>query len=182
MFKKTIKFEDFDGNEQSKDFYFHISKADLIAMASGGDEMQARLERIMAAKNGAGILKEFRDLIKIACGVRSEDGQRFVKDPEAQSTLLDSPAFDELLMELATDANASAEFVRQLLPEKMQKEMLDKLKENQAPAQIPDPFADKEDGRPAYQREHRLPTNAEVREMSADELAAAWRWREENDR
>lgn len=179
MFKKTISFEDFNGNQKKHDFYFHISKAELLEMASAGDAMQKRLQRIMAAKDGSAILQEFRDLIKLSVGVRSEDGQRFIKDAEAQSTLFDSPAFDELLMELATDAHASAEFVKQLIPEKMQKEMMTKLQESQG---APDPFADKEDVRPAYQREHRLPTNTEVREMSADELAAAWQWREENNK
>lgn len=180
MFKKTIEFHDFDGNPQSKDFYFHISKADYIAMAADGDEMRTRLDRIMAAANGAAILQEFRELIKIACGVRTDDGLRFLKDPEAQSMLLDSPAFDELLMELATDAGAAAEFVKQLLPEKMQKEMIDRLKASGQ--QVPDPFAEPKDGRPAWQKEHRFPTDQELHEMSKEEMAQAMRWRLENNK
>lgn len=178
MFKKTISFEDFNGNQKKHDFYFHISKAELLEMASAGDAMQKRLQRIIAAKDGSAILQEFRDLIKLSVGVRSEDGQRFIKDAEAQSTLFDSPAFDELLMELATDAHASAEFVKQLIPEKMQKAMLDKLQESQG---APDPFADKEDDRPAYQREHRHPTDSELHEMSKKEMAEAMSWLQKRD-
>jgi hypothetical protein len=175
MFKKTVEFEDFDGNKQSKDFYFHISKAELLEMAATADDMQNRIKRIIDAKDGGAILNEFRALIKLAVGVRSEDGQRFVKDEAAQSTLLDSPAFDELLMELATNTDASVEFVRQLIPEKVQKEMQEQLKKQQG---SPDPFKEVEDNRPVYQKEHRIPTDDEVRVMSSEELRTLWHWRE----
>jgi hypothetical protein len=177
MFKKTISFEDFDGNTQTKDFYFHVSKAELLSLAAGGEDMQDRIKRITDAKDGAAILKEFRELIKLSVGVRSEDGQRFLKDAAAQSTLLDSPAFDELLMELATNANASVEFVKQLIPEKMQKQMLAQMKKSD---ETPDPFADKEDLRPAYQKEHRHPRQNELQAMNKEELAAAFAWAQRN--
>lgn len=179
MFKKTIKFADFDGNEQSRDFYFHISKAELLAMATSADDMQARIKRITVAKDGSAILKELRDLIKLSVGVRSEDGQRFVKDEAAQSTLLDSPAYDELLMELGTDAGACVDFVQQLIPEKMQKEMQEQLKKN---VSVPDPFADSEDNRPAYQKEHRHPTDEELRAMSKEEIVSAMAWLQERNK
>ncbi|HKU51957.1 MAG TPA: hypothetical protein VJQ25_05790 [Nitrospira sp.] len=167
MFKKTVEFEDLDGNKQSKDFYFHISKAELLELASSADDMQARIKRIIEANDGGAILKELRDLIKMAVGVRSEDGQRFIKDESAQSTLLDSPAFDELLMELATSADASADFVRQLIPEKMQREMQEQLKKN-VPADT--------DNRPAYLKENRNPTEVELQQMSREQLVAAMAW------
>jgi len=176
MFKKTIMYEDFNGNKKTQDFYFHMSKAEMLALAASNDDMQARIRRIIEANDGAAILQEFRELIKMACGVRSADGERFIKDAEAQSTLLDSPAFDELLMELATNAGAASEFVQQLIPEKMQKEMQEQLKKSQ---NSPNPFAEAEDNRPAYQKEHRQPTQGELVDMSREELAAAWKWREE---
>lgn len=189
MFKKTITFEDFNGEKVSKDFYFHMSKAELLAMAADGDVMVERIKRIIASKDGAAIIKEFRELIEDSVGMRSEDGERFIKDPVAVSNLVDSPAFDELLMELCTDAKASAEFVRQLVPEKMQKEMQEALKNQtvikpedelilRKDGSVPDPFGEKEDTRPLYQRENREPTNAELLKMSRDEISAAFRWRQ----
>jgi hypothetical protein len=117
MFKKTVEFEDFDGNKQSRDFYFHISKAELIELSTSADDMQSRIKRIIEAGDGKAILHELREFIKLSVGVRSDDGQRFIKDEAAQNTLFQSPAYDELLMELATDANACANFVQQLIPE-----------------------------------------------------------------
>lgn len=175
MFKKTINFKDFDGNPQTGVFYFHISKAELLAMSANGDEMQARIRRIIAEKDGAKILNEYRELIKLAVGIRSEDGQRFVKDEASQSILLDSPAFDELLMELATDAEAASDFVQQLLPEKMQKEMIDQLRKSNSETETP------EDTRPAYQKEHRHPRQNEFASMSTEELAEAMAWVQRNN-
>lgn len=181
MFKKTIEFEDFNGQRQSRDFYFHISKAELLTLATSADDMQARLTRIIQAQDGGAILNELRELIKLSVGVRSEDGLRFIKDQEAQSTLLDSPAYDELLMELGTNTNACVEFVQKLIPEKMQKEMQEQLKKGQS--EVADPFADPgEDKRPAYQREHRLPTDDEMKSMSKEEIVQAMAWRLKNDK
>jgi predicted secreted protein len=177
MFKKTIKFEDFNGVEVEKDFYFHISKADLIRMGVRGEgDMEARIKRIIAAKDNEAIFREFEDIIRLSVGIRSADGQSFIKTEAAQSQLLNSPAYDELMVELATDAAASSEFIRNLLPEKMQKELktqLEVLKEDKTP----DPFAEKEDTRPAWEREHRHPTDAEVQNMDKAELVRAMRFR-----
>lgn len=178
MFKKTVTFKDFDGNSQTQDFYFHISKAEFLAMASTADDMQSRIKKMVASMDGKAIIHELREIIKLACGVRSEDGQRFVKDAAAQSTLLDSPAFDELLMELATDAVASAEFIEKLVPKKMQEEMQEQLKKSGQAA--PEPFADKEDARPAYQKEGRQPTNKELQAMTHPEMVQAFEWAQRN--
>jgi hypothetical protein len=180
VFKKTVEFEDFNGEKQTREFYFHVSKAELLAMATSADDMQSRIKRIIDAKDGGAILNELRELIKMSVGVRSEDGQRFIKDGEAQSSLLDSPAYDELLMELGTNANACVEFVQKLIPEKMQKEMQEQLKNAQT--ETMDPFKESEDNRPAYQKEHRLPTEAEIQAMSKDEIVRAMAWRLKEDK
>lgn len=171
MFKKTIKFEDFNGIEVEKDFYFHLSKSELLGMAGDGKTMQERIKKIVATEDIAGVLQEFRALIKLSVGVRSEDGQRFVKDREAQSHLLDSPAFDELLFDLISRPDGAAEFVKQLIPEKLQKEFQEQLNPN-ATTEV--------DDRPAYQKENRPPTKKELEEMSKAEMTAAFAWAQQN--
>jgi hypothetical protein len=90
MFKKTIKFEDFNGQEHTRDFYFHLSKAELMALASDGENsMQSRVKRITESQDGIAVLNEFRALIEMSVGMRSEDGSRFIKNDAAKSELLD---------------------------------------------------------------------------------------------
>lgn len=176
MFKKTITFTDFNDVQQTQDFYFHLSKAELLEMAADSNVMMARIQRIVDAKDGKAILNELREFIKLACGMRSDDGQRFLKTPEAKSVLMDSPAFDELLMELATDAERSIAFVQSLIPEQMQKDMEKQMqkRDNSEKSQV-DPFKEKEDDRPAWEKEHRLPTPDELKGMSREELVRAFK-------
>jgi hypothetical protein len=182
VFKKTIEFEGLDGQPRTKDFYFHLSGAEFLEMAANGDEMTARLQRIVAEKDMAAILMEFREIIKKACGVRSEDGERFVKTPEAQRELLDSPAYDELLLELCTKPDAAVDFINQLIPQKMRDELLAKVNQNSesmgrivdASNKVVDAYLP-EDNRPAWLREGRAPTQDEIKNASLEDLRLAFR-------
>jgi hypothetical protein len=174
MFSKTIRFKDFNGLQKEREFWFHLSKSELAVLSASSDDMKARIERMVKAKDNAAIMKELRDLIKLSVGVRSEDGERFIKDADAQSQLLDSPAFDELLFELFVGKNAS-EFFMQLVPPEMQKEL-----EELIAKQGPDPFKNPEDPRPTYQIENRKPTSQEMRKMSKEEMQDAWSWTTNN--
>ena len=175
MFKKTIKFKSFDGEDREKDFYFHLSNSELALLSAGADDMKARVERIMKAKDNLAILHELRNLVSLACGIRSEDGERFIKTPEAQSELLDSPAFDALLFELFVGKNA-VEFFSKLVPESQQKQIKELVEQQTA-----DPFKepDMEDRRPAYQKENRRPTQTELQRMNTTEMQEAFRWTEQ---
>jgi hypothetical protein len=180
MFKKTIKFTNFNDEDVEKDFYFHMSKAELVEMAANG-EMQARLTKIMNSNDNQEILREFTEIIRKAVGIRSEDGERFIKSDEARSQLFDSAAFDELIIELMTGSTAAADFVKQLIPEKMQKEMQAQIAKMGAEGDAPNPFAEVEDARPRWMREHRQPTPAELQAMSKDEILQAMQYHQKNN-
>lgn len=172
MFRKTIKYTNYNDQEVTQDFYFHLSKAELLEMGVGN--MQERLQRIIASKDNTAILQEFKALIKLAVGIRSEDGETFIKNDQAKNLLLFSPAYDELLFELCTDAKAATEFIKQLLPEKMQKEMQAQLGIQDPETKGPDPFAEPKDDRPAWLKENRTPTPAELVGASEEELRIAF--------
>lgn len=170
MFSKTIKYKDFNGKDQEKVFWFHLSNAKL-AMLSADGGLKAWADEMMRQQDPVAILDKIRFLVKLACGIRSEDGQRFIQTEAAQSELLDSPAFDELLFELFVGDNA-AKFFTALVPEDQQKQIEELAKKQGVSAeQI-------EDARPAYQKENRKATDKEIQNMSKDELQAAWRWAE----
>lgn len=176
MFKKTIKFQNFNGDEVERDFYFHLSKAELLEMAAT-DELSKRLQKIIEDKNGKEVIEEFRQIIAMSCGVRSEDGERFIKSPEAQSMLLDSPAYDVLLMELCTEANAAVDFVNLLIPQKMRDEMKKQVEKAGTSGDAPP----REDTRPAWLREQRAPTPEELQSASREELQLAFKMKFENN-
>lgn len=123
MIKKTLTYDNFDGGQETKDFYFHLSKGDLITMMleSGYEDdsnFVAYLQKIVSDKNPSVMIAKFKELIGLAYGVRTEGGG-FEKSEQLRKDFLTSPAFDELFYEVCTDAKFSAEFVNGLIPKSM---------------------------------------------------------------
>lgn len=117
MLKKTIPYTDYNGNERKEDFYFNLTKAELMEMelsTNGG--LAEMIQRIVAAQEAPAILKIFKDLILKAYGVKSADGKRFIKNQEVIDEFAQSEAYSILFMELATDADAAAAFVNGIMP------------------------------------------------------------------
>lgn len=117
MLKKTITYEDYDGNKRTEDFYFNLSKAEIMEMelsVSGG--MTQMLNRIVAEQDGERIIKTFKEIILKAYGEKSPDGKRFIKSEELSTAFSQTEAFSQLFMELATDADAAAKFVNGIIP------------------------------------------------------------------
>jgi hypothetical protein len=169
MLKKTITYTNLDGEKITEDFYFHLTKADLAKMELSEDNIQGRLMRMIEAKDGAAIIKEFERIIRMAYGQRSEDGKRFIRNQELADQFFSSEAYSELFMELMTDAKAGAEFIRALVPQGMIEHFDTKLAE-----QAMTPMAPVEDNRPAWEKENRDPTKAELMAMSPEEMRRAF--------
>lgn len=117
MFKKTIKYVDYNGEERKEDFYFNLNKSELLEMQlsqEGG--LRDYLIRIVDAKDTPELIKMFKHIILLAYGEKSDDGKVFMKSEEIRKKFECTEAYSELFMELATDSDAAAEFVNNLLP------------------------------------------------------------------
>lgn len=117
MFKKTIKYTDFDGVERKEDFYFNLTKAELLEMQMSVDGgLRGYLERIVKTQSQPELIKMFKEIIMKAYGEKSPDGRRFMKSDEIRLNFECTEAYSELFMELATNSDAAAEFINALLP------------------------------------------------------------------
>ena len=121
MLKKTITYTDYNGIEKTEDFYFNLSKAEIMEMEMstvGG--LAEMIQKIVAAQDAPAIIKIFKDLILKAYGEKSPDGKHFLKEDENGRPLADkfkqTEAYSILFMELATDADAAAKFVNGIIP------------------------------------------------------------------
>lgn len=122
MIKKTLSYVDLDGNVQNDDYYFHLSASELIeweASREGG--MVDFIERIVKESNAGAIMEEFKNLILMSIGERSDDGKRFIKDEQIKRNFRWSLAYDTLFMELATNAESAVEFIQGILPADLEK-------------------------------------------------------------
>lgn len=118
MIKKTISYEDFNGEKVSEDFYFHLSKAEIIELeiSEGENGLSGLIQKISKEENRAEIYRLFKKIILMSVGQKSSDGRRFIKNNEIRADFEQSPAFSELFMELGTQADAGAKFVAGLVP------------------------------------------------------------------
>ena len=58
----------------------------------------------------------FKGLILKSYGVKSPDGRRFIKSEQRSEEFSQTEAYSDLFMELASDAEAAAEFVNKVTP------------------------------------------------------------------
>lgn len=124
MLKKTITYEDFNGNERTEDFYFNLTKSEIAEMELGvNGGMNELLGRVIQKQDGAVIMKVFKDILLKAYGEKTLDGKRFEKSEELSIAFSQTNAYDQLFMELVTDAKAAAAFVTGIMPADMQKEI-----------------------------------------------------------
>lgn len=123
MLKKTITYHDYNGVEYTQDFYFNLSKAEIMEMELGTTGGLAEMiQKIVAAQDAPSIIKVFKDLILKSYGEKSDDGKRFIKSAEISTAFSQTEAYSELFMELATNAEAAAAFVNGIVPAEMAKE------------------------------------------------------------
>lgn len=124
MFKKTMTYTDYNGIERTEDFYFNLTKAELVKMqmgTTGGlDEM---MKKLVSTQDVPAIIKIFEDLVLKAYGEKSADGKRFIKTPEITAAFAQTEAYSNLFMELAFDDKAAAEFINGIVPADVSKQM-----------------------------------------------------------
>lgn len=117
MLKRTITYTDYNGVERKEDFYFNLTKAELMEMEIGTTGGFAEMiQKIVDAKDAEKILKVFKEMVLKAYGVKSDDGKRFIKSKELSDAFAQTEAYSILFMELATDAEAGAAFVNGIMP------------------------------------------------------------------
>ena len=112
MYKKTIECTDFNGVKVKEDYYFNLTKAEVLEFDNselGG--MEFFINKIVKEKDNVKLFKLFKDLILKSYGEKSPDGRRFIKSPEKSEEFTQTEAYSELVMELVTNADEAAKIV-----------------------------------------------------------------------
>lgn len=124
MYNKTVTYKDYKGNTRTEDFYFNLNKAELVELelsTKGG--LTVMMDRIIAAQDNATLFKIFKDLVSKSYGVLSDDGRKFVKSQEVLDDFMQTEAYSIIFSELATNAEAAAEFFNNVIPQNLAKEL-----------------------------------------------------------
>lgn len=132
MYKKTITYEDFLGQERTEEFFFNLTKAEIVEWLSTNAEytLDRVLEHMSKKQNVKGLMESVKQLIYMAYGEISIDGRRFIKNQEVKDNFMETNAYSVLFMELATDAKAAAEFVNSIIPKDLAESVDQIMKEH----------------------------------------------------
>lgn len=124
MLKRQITYVDYNDDKITDTFYFNLSKPELIKMEVSYEQgVRATIEKIIKTKDHKTLIELFQDLILLSYGIKSDDGKRFIKSNQLKEEFSQTEAYNVLFMELATEADAGALFLKGILPKDMGEEI-----------------------------------------------------------
>lgn len=116
MFKKTITYTDYNGNERKEDHYFNLTKAEMIEYDSEYPEgVIEYLTRLVNLQDKGKLIKAFKDLILRSYGEKLDNG-KFVKSQEIRDAFMATEAYSELFLEVLSSEENMANFVNAIVP------------------------------------------------------------------
>ena len=133
MLKKVIKYTDFDGVNREEEFYFNITKTELVTLQNSIDGgLYAKIQKIVSEQNGPELMKLFNKFVDLSYGEKSADGKYFKKSPEILDNFKSTNAYDVLMTELLNDEDGSKvlAFMKAIVPADMAQNITaEKIKE-----------------------------------------------------
>jgi hypothetical protein len=124
MLVREIKYDNFDGEEETGKYYFHMTRTEWIELNAeyeGG--LDGAFKRLSETKDLKGIITLLRTIILKSYGIKSDDGKRFIKNDKVREDFTQEPAYDVLFMDLATNEDAGLNFIRGLMPKDLLPEL-----------------------------------------------------------
>lgn len=188
MLKKTIKYTNFNNEPKEMEVYFHLGKADIARLAADPEVLQA-MNQAAVQNDQKKMLATIEHLVRMAYGLRSDDGERFVKSEAIADNFIQSAAYEEFLMEILSTTDGFTKFMKAVFPENMKAQVLGAMKQAAEEQGVPNPFAEPEnpvsdkgvpadensEDQPAWIRENRKPSKHELLRMPRTEMLEAFR-------
>ena len=121
MLKHTINYVDFNGNNQSEEVYFNMTKSELIELYYSKDGgFEAWIEEMTQNNRASELLPAFKNIVISSYGRKSADGKKFIKDPAEAEQFTYTAAFDELFFQIMSDADFASKFINGVVPANLQ--------------------------------------------------------------
>lgn len=140
MFKKTMKFDDLDGNEVTQTFYFNYNKKEIAELLEFGqvmkfsapgsvrDPLEVQMKKLSTPVEESGLSQQennqqayeiFQNLILDAYGQKGADNVTFEKNWDLRNYWESHVAFPEMVFEFLADEKLAAEFIEKCLPPRL---------------------------------------------------------------
>lgn len=140
MIKKTITYEDFDGDKRTKDFYFHMNQVEFAKLNSevpGG--LEKTIQDIIANQDQGAMLRLVDLLVSRSYGERDDEDGGFTKIGKNGRPLyekfVNTSAYDNLIIELIQGEKNIVTFLSGIMPKEVQARMNEEFKKQKAAEQ-----------------------------------------------
>ncbi|MBO7733068.1 MAG: hypothetical protein J6S67_10955 [Methanobrevibacter sp.] len=120
MWKFTAEYEDWNGNPKKRELLFNLTMAEMMALQNsvkGG--IETYYQRILDEQDNVALYQRFEDLVKLSYGVKSDDGERFIKNDEVYNNFKESAAYDVFMQYLLTTEDGASKFISGIMPAKV---------------------------------------------------------------
>ena len=127
MIKKTIRFENLDGEFVEREYYFNLNKAEILKLQlseKGG--LDKKLKKIADSNSYGELLDFIRELVLLSYGEKDEDGIKFVKSKNGvrlADEFEQTEAFSELIMELTQNIDEFNAFINGIIPKSLSEQI-----------------------------------------------------------
>jgi hypothetical protein len=172
VISKTVTFEGYDGKKYTEEYFFHMTKADLIEMKLYLEEtgLDDYFRKISASDKASVVLPHFKDIVSKCIGVMSEDGRRHDKrNGDVWLEFIQTPAYSEFFTWLLENPTDAAKFFTGILPKELQDEAVEAQKAAQNQMALPLPGEESQDNRPKRFQDY---TRQELLDMSQEQYDA----------
>lgn len=121
MIVKTIKYKDYNGNEQTEKMYFNLTQVEGIQLGiekgltkkmATIEELSKKREEDLTEEDNISIIQLFQLILVESYGVKSEDGKRFIKSQQLKEEFMQSPAYNALFLELLQKPDEAIRFMK----------------------------------------------------------------------
>ena len=135
MIKKTITFEDFEGREKTKDFYFHMNQVEFSKLNGeipGG--LEKRMQMIIQDQDEDALLRMIDLLVSRSFGKFDEEDEFTKIDRNGRplyEKFVNTDAYDKLIIELIQSEKNIVGFLTGILPKNMQGRVEEAYKKQQ---------------------------------------------------
>lgn len=124
MYKLKIKYTDFEDVEREEDFYFNLTRTELLKLDfTSQGSFQALVDKIVQEHDNQKLWNLFEEIILSTYGEKSLDGKYFHKSKEISDNFSHTNAFDELIMSFFEDSNKLNAFIDGVMPKQLREEI-----------------------------------------------------------
>lgn len=118
MFKKTVTYEDFNGNIRTEDCYFNLTTMEVanLGIATADGKLREDIQTMVDTEDTIGMLNLYEKMILLAYGIKSEDGKTFKKSKEISDEFKESAAYNAIFEEICYKENVANEFLKNIMP------------------------------------------------------------------